>query len=105
MRLKFWHDAIDKIYNIQTVNLPDHPVVRELASAIHANNLSKLYFSRLIKSRERPANTGFVTTKDLEKYAEDSVSSVYYLLANINNVRNVDVDHAVSHLGKINQRK
>lgn len=42
----------------------------------------------------------FQTTTSLETYAEESTSSVYYLLAKIGNCANVDVDHALSHLGK-----
>lgn len=101
MRLKFWHDAIDKIYdtNPQTI-LPNHPVVTELSEAIKGYRLSKIYFTRLIKSRERPTNAGFVTLKELEQYAEDSVSPIYYLLAKVIGIESMDMDHAVSHLGK-----
>lgn len=42
----------------------------------------------------------FITTKQLEDYAEQSVSSVYYLLLETLKVNNVNVDHALSHLGK-----
>lgn len=102
MRLKFWYDAIETIYKPKTndIKLPNHPVVKELNDAIHKYNLPKLYFSRLIKVRERPANISFVTIKELEQYAEESVSSIYYLLAKIVGIENVDMDHAVSHLGK-----
>lgn len=55
---------------------------------------------RLIKCRERPPNRLFVTTKELEQYAEESVSSMYYLLAKIMKSESLDVDHALSHLGK-----
>lgn len=59
-----------------------------------------MYFSRLIKSRERPPSRLFVTTKELEQYAEESVSSIYYLLAKLLKCESLDVDHALSHLGK-----
>lgn len=36
----------------------------------------------------------------MEKYAEQSVSSVYYLILEGSNIRNVHADHAASHLGK-----
>lgn len=36
----------------------------------------------------------------MENYAEETVSSVLYLLLEILNCRNVDADHAASHLGK-----
>lgn len=59
-----------------------------------------MYFSRLIKCRERSPSQLFVTTKELEQYAEESVSSIYYLLAKIIKSESMDVDHALSHLGK-----
>lgn len=45
------------------------------------------------------ANT-FQTLESMEKYAEQSVSSVYYLILEGSDVRNVHADHAASHLGK-----
>lgn len=36
----------------------------------------------------------------MEKYAEQTVSSTYYLILEGCGVKNVDADHAVSHLGK-----
>lgn len=36
----------------------------------------------------------------MEQYAEETVSSVFHLLAKILNSQNIDVDHAISHLGK-----
>lgn len=68
--------------------------------AIRDHSLNKMYFSRLIRCRERPPSRGFITTKELEQYAEESVSSIYYLLAKILKCENIDVDHALSHLGK-----
>lgn len=42
----------------------------------------------------------FKSLEDIEKYAEESVSSVYYLLLGIGGVKDVHADHAASHLGK-----
>lgn len=100
MRLRFWYDALEELYSPHQHQIRDHPVLQELRQSITARNLSKLYLMRLIKARERPANLGFVTGKDLEQYAEDSVSPVYYLLAKAAKVDSLDVDHAASHLGK-----
>lgn len=42
----------------------------------------------------------FNSLEDMEKYAEKSVSSVYYLILEGCGVKNVHADHAASHLGK-----
>ncbi|XP_037051923.1 NADH dehydrogenase (ubiquinone) complex I, assembly factor 6 homolog [Bradysia coprophila] len=100
MRLKFWYDAIESIFSPKASKIPDHPVIKEIHLAITSHNLNKMYLMRLIKCRERPPNRLFVTTKELEQYAEESVSSMYYLLAKILKSESLDVDHALSHLGK-----
>lgn len=103
MRLHFWHNAVKSIFETTPNSpIPDHPVVRELHRVVvqSVHRPQRLYFSRLIKARERPAHQGFVTVKALEQYAEESTSSNLYLLASIAGVNNIDVDHALSHLGK-----
>lgn len=62
--------------------------------------LSKNYVKRLVKARQRVGNLTFMTTKDIEDYCEQSVSSVYYLLLDAAGIKNVHTDHAASHLGK-----
>lgn len=49
------------------------------------NNISKKYFDNL---------------DEIEKYAEDTVSPIYYLLLELAGHKNVHCDHAASHLGK-----
>lgn len=36
----------------------------------------------------------------MEKYAEHSVSSVYYLILEGSGIKTINADHAASHLGK-----
>lgn len=103
MRLHFWHNAVKAVFDTSAdATIPDHPVVRELHRAVaqSKNRPQRLYFSRLIKARERPGHQGFLTVKALEHYAEESTSCNLYLLASIAGVNNMDVDHALSHLGK-----
>lgn len=42
----------------------------------------------------------FHTIEDLESYAEDTVSTVYYLILNVAGIADIHADHAASHLGK-----
>ncbi|XP_025829581.1 NADH dehydrogenase (ubiquinone) complex I, assembly factor 6 isoform X2 [Agrilus planipennis] len=63
--------------------------------------LSKHHFLNLISCRKQylPQNY-FNNLEDLEKYAEKSMSSVYYLIFEGMDIRNIHADHAASHLGK-----
>lgn len=42
----------------------------------------------------------FRSLEDIEKYADDTVSTIYYSLLSIAGVTNVHADHVASHLGK-----
>lgn len=44
-------------------------------------------------------NAPIVTLEDLEKYCEDTYSSLLYLTLECLGVRNVTADHAASHIG------
>jgi NADH dehydrogenase [ubiquinone] 1 alpha subcomplex assembly factor 6 len=99
MRLKFWEDAVTKLFSKNKVTLPKHPVVEELSLALKRTSLTKRNFERLISSR-KIANLNFITMKQMEHYAEETVSSVNYLILDALSCKNVNADHAASHLGK-----
>lgn len=42
----------------------------------------------------------FNSIEDVEKYTENTVSTIYYLLLCIAGVSNIHADHVASHLGK-----
>lgn len=55
----------------------------------------------LVSARANRLETNtFKNLEELEKYAEDTVSNVYYLILEGSKVQNVHADHAASHLGK-----
>nr|CAH7746812.1 unnamed protein product [Callosobruchus chinensis] len=101
MRLKFWEEAIEKCLHNNSKLVPKHPVAIEIFKANSTNKLSKRYFLKLISSRQEyfKRNT-FNNLEDLEKYAEGTVSSIYYLILEGSGVKNINADHAASHLGK-----
>lgn len=100
MRLKFWEDAVTNIFDKKkNKSLPKHPVVEEMNLAAERSKLTKRYFERLISARKNP-NINFISMKAMEQYAEETVSSVNYLILEALNYRNVHADHAASHLGK-----
>lgn len=100
MKLKFWHDSIDKCYSSEQSYVEDNPVLTELKRTISQTKLTKSFLKRLVTSRDRPKNLGFLTTKQMEDYSEQTVSSLYYLLLEVWGVKDLNVDHAISHLGK-----
>lgn len=100
MRLKFWEDAITKIFDKnKKISVPKHPVAEELKLAAEKSKLTKRYFDRLISAR-RISNINFLSLKVMEQYAEETTSSINYLVLEALNCRNVHADHAASHLGK-----
>ncbi|XP_028037364.1 NADH dehydrogenase (ubiquinone) complex I, assembly factor 6 [Bombyx mandarina] len=102
-RLQFWNDTLKLLYkNDQTLkNIPANPIAQELFKVCNSCKLPKRYLERLIAARGNILKSKhFQSLEDLEKYAEDSVSSIYYLILSISDVTNVHADHAASHLGK-----
>ncbi|CAL7948936.1 unnamed protein product [Xylocopa violacea] len=98
MRLKFWTDALNDTYK---GNPPRSPVMLELHRILQKCSISKHYFKRLIDIRlEKLHNDSFSDMTSIEKYAEYSSSSIYYLLLQAHNVNNINADHAASHMGK-----
>ncbi|KAI9300828.1 isoprenoid synthase domain-containing protein [Cunninghamella echinulata] len=99
MRMQFWKDTIDKVYSGKA---PEQPIALALQEALEKSNLSSMWFKRIIT--ERTANLDdhpFLTIKDMENYGENTASSLLYLQLESLGVRDVQVDHIVSHLGKM----
>lgn len=98
MRFKFWESSLTEIYKNK---IPKHPVLIELYTATKTQKLNIIYLKRLISSRENyMLNSSLKTVEDLETYAENSVSPVYYLFLEAMGIKDMKFDHAVSHLGK-----
>ncbi|CAH3176554.1 unnamed protein product [Porites lobata] len=98
MRLQFWRDSLDNIYQ---GNPPQQPVALELAETTSKHKLTKRWFSRIIDGREKSIdNRPYDTTDSLEEHGENTVSSVLYLILECLGVKDVQADHAASHLGK-----
>lgn len=101
MKLKFWSDSIDKCLDKkQESYVQDHPVLKEMKYTSDRHKLTKAFLKRLVTARDRPPNKQFITCKDMEEYADQTVSPIYFLLLEICGVKDMNVDHAASHLGK-----
>jgi NADH dehydrogenase [ubiquinone] 1 alpha subcomplex assembly factor 6 len=98
MRMKFWSDSLVSIYQD---NPPAQPVAIQLHKAIQKHKLSKRWLQRILSSREEIlSDKSFQNLAALETYSENSVSSVLYLVLECMNFRDVNADHAASHIGR-----
>lgn len=74
---------------------------KKFLQILQKHSLSKHYFKRLIDIRlDKLRDYSFHNMSEIEKYAEYSSSSIYYLLLQAHGVNNINADHAASHLGK-----
>ncbi|KAL6895255.1 squalene/phytoene synthase [Trichoderma longibrachiatum] len=109
MRVKFWHDAIDRTFAGQPPREPIcillHKALRELEQRTGGVSTStksiKFWVSRLIRTRERHMdNRPFATLDSLEDYAENTYSTIMYATLASMPLRSMHVDHLASHIGK-----
>lgn len=99
MRLQFWNDTIDKLYNDK---VPNHPVARELHRIIKQFNPQKELFHKLISSRDVfLSNNPFDTLEDVEEYGENAFSSVYQLLLECSSSSSQHSLNVAAQLGKV----
>ncbi|TPX64560.1 hypothetical protein SpCBS45565_g05818 [Spizellomyces sp. 'palustris'] len=98
MRIDWWRDAIEKTYAGRP---PNHPVTMLLAHSMDVAPLSHSWFKRILTAREANLqDPQYATMKDLENYAENTASSMLYLLLETLGIRDHHADHAASHVGK-----
>ncbi|KAL7809397.1 squalene/phytoene synthase [Trichoderma aethiopicum] len=110
MRVKFWHDAIDRTFAGQPPREPIcillHKALRELEQRTGGGGSTstksiKFWVSRLIRTRERHMdNRPFATLDSLEDYAENTYSTIMYATLASMPLRSMHVDHLASHIGK-----
>ncbi|XP_059195211.1 NADH dehydrogenase (ubiquinone) complex I, assembly factor 6 isoform X2 [Centropristis striata] len=98
MRMQFWKAAIEEIYRDEP---PKQPVSSELWRAVRKHSLSKRWLLRIITEREKDMeDRAYRNLQELEKYSENTQSSLIYLLLESLGIRSVHADHAASHIGK-----
>lgn len=101
MRLLWWQEAIDKIYSHKKI---EHPIAQALSSIISEHKISKSWLKRSVEARINDARREVdeipETMEELEKYAEDTVSTVLYMTLQAGGIRSTSADHAASHIGK-----
>ncbi|KAK6138679.1 hypothetical protein DH2020_027569 [Rehmannia glutinosa] len=101
MRLLWWQEAIDKIFSNKLI---EHPVAQALASVISEHKVSKSWLKRSVEARindaKREVSDIPETVEDLERYAEDTMSTILYSTLQAGGITSTAADHAASHIGK-----
>lgn len=101
MRLLWWQEAIDKIFANKSIS---HPTAQALSSVISENKINKSWLKRSVEARIHDANREVTeipeSIEELEKYAEDTVSTLLYMTLQSGGIRSTAADHAASHIGK-----
>lgn len=101
MRLVWWQEAIDKMY---AKKLIEHPTAQALSFVISENKISKAWLKRSVEARINDARREDTDSpeniEELEKYAEDTASTILYMTLQAGGIRSTAADHAASHIGK-----
>lgn len=106
MRFQFWRDNINRAFDGSP---PKQPVSILLAHALDdldtrsggSAKLSRSWFMRIIAEREKYINNApYPTLEALEKYAENTYSTLLYLTLQALPMGSVTADHIASHIGK-----
>lgn len=101
MRLLWWQEAIDKIYANKRI---EHPIAQALASVVSEYKINKVWLKRSVQARINDANREITDIpndiEELEKYAEDTVSTLLYMTLQAGGIMSTAADHAASHVGK-----
>lgn len=101
MRLLWWQEAIDKIFSNKLI---EHPVAQALKSVVSMQNVNKSWLKRSVEARindaKKEVNEMPETIEELEKYAEDTASTILYTTLQAGGITSTAADHAASHIGK-----
>jgi len=101
MRLLWWKEGVDKIFGNKLV---EHPVAQALSSIIADHKVSKHWLKRSVEARINDANReeGTIprTSAKLERYVEDTQSTILYMTLQAGGIQSTVADHAASHIGK-----
>jgi NADH dehydrogenase [ubiquinone] 1 alpha subcomplex assembly factor 6 len=101
MRRLWWKEGVDKVFGNKLV---EHPVAQALSSVIADHKVSKHWLKLSVEARINDANReeGTIpgTSAELERYAEDTQSTILYMTLQAGGIQSTVADHAASHIGK-----
>ena len=106
IRFQWWRDVLEEIYSPEVKKksrlISNQPVANALYDCIkHSDmNMNLRWFERSLDARQRDlASEQPQTMDDLENYAEQSNSSILYLLLESMGVHEENAEYAASHIG------
>ena len=101
MRLLWWKDVVDKVCAGKKV---EHPVALALSSVLSEHKVSKHWLKRSLEARINDGNRDEdaipENVPELERYAEDTQSTILYMTLQAGGIQSTVADHAASHIGK-----
>jgi len=106
MRMTFWKDSIRKALEGKPPKQPVSVLLAHAAESLHRRTdgqgrLSLNWFLRIISEREKYINNNpYPTMESLERYAENTYSTLLYLTLQALSLNSITVDHVASHIGK-----
>ncbi|KAM0801213.1 Squalene/phytoene synthase [Usnea florida] len=106
MRLQFWRDNLNRAFANTPAKEPvsillSHALADLDARTGGAARMSKSWLMRIVGEREKYLNNApYPTLESLEKYAENTYSTLLYLTLQALPMGSVTADHIASHIGK-----
>ncbi|KAL8662628.1 MAG: hypothetical protein Q9202_004586 [Teloschistes flavicans] len=101
MRYQFWRTTITSTFALSPVKQPVAVLLSSVLQRDPKPALTPARFLRLISTREKHAtNTPYPTLDSLEQYAENTYSTLSYLLLSALPLHSMTADHIASHIGK-----
>lgn len=106
MRLQFWRDNINSAFAMRPQKQPVSILLTHALADLDARTqaqgkMSKTWFMRIISEREKYMDgRPYPTMDSLERYAENTYSTLLYLTLQGLPVGSVVADHIASHIGK-----
>ena len=106
MRLQFWRDNINSAFALRPPKQPVSILLTHALADLDARTqgkgkMSKTWFMRIISEREKYMDgRPYPTMESLERYAENTYSTLLYLTLQGLPVGSVVADHIASHIGK-----
>ena len=101
-KLRFWSEVIKSAYQKESRAPLEHPLALTLTLAIRECQLSQSWLQRLVAARLRELTPSgrYPELSDLEAYGEETHGSLLFLTLEAGGIRNLDLDHAASHIAK-----
>lgn len=106
MRLQFWRDNVNRAFSGTPPKEPVSILLSHALADLDARTggtakMSKSWLMRIVSEREKYLNNApYPTLESLEKYGENTYSTLLYLTLQALPMGSVTADHIASHIGK-----